>query len=97
MVDFQKPPNSGVYYSLWGDKWNTEYARNALLHFIHQQELECEFLEWLENQTIDFKCNGDYWYQSGCGNRVETEGHYCEDCDQILTDNKGRWPGQESR
>ena len=60
--------------------------------------LDCYFAEEDEAKETEvgeayWKCNGDYWYKSGCGNRVETEGSYCAECQKVLKDNKGLWPG----
>jgi hypothetical protein len=50
---FHEPPHTGAYFFLYGEKWDFEYARNALLHFIEEKGLSDECKKWLEKHKDD--------------------------------------------
>jgi hypothetical protein len=56
--DAQNPPDTAPRYTLWGDKWDMETARNALLHFIHEKELDAECEQWLDKHFPDTRHEG---------------------------------------
>ena len=44
----QPPLEMGPYYKFYSESWDHEYARNALLHFIHENGLDKQCEEWLD-------------------------------------------------
>lgn len=46
-IDFTKPPSTRPYFHMSGDKWDMDYQRNALLHFVEAQGLSDKCLDWL--------------------------------------------------
>lgn len=49
-IDLENPPDIAPRFRFWGDKWNHEYARNALLHYIAIKGLAEDCERWLEKE-----------------------------------------------
>ena len=47
-VNVADAPGTAPYYKFYKEKWDSDYARNALLHFIHEQHLDAECSKWLD-------------------------------------------------
>lgn len=48
-----QPPESRPYYFLWGTKADMDVQRNILLRFIHERNLDEEFVEWFKENYKD--------------------------------------------
>jgi len=46
--DITEPPNIAVRFRFWAEKWDHEYARNALLHYIASKKLAKDCEKWFE-------------------------------------------------
>jgi len=51
--DPSNPPATAPYHKFWSEKWDHEYARNVLLHFINQKKLNKTLDKWLEKYYPD--------------------------------------------
>lgn len=49
-VEMSDSPSIPLYFLMAAEKWDHEYARNALLHFIHQKYLEEPCLDFFKEQ-----------------------------------------------
>jgi hypothetical protein len=52
----EEPPDMPVRWTFAADKWDSEYARNVLLHFIKKQGLAKKCDEWVDK---NFPSNRD--------------------------------------
>ena len=51
--DPSNPPSTAPYFKFYAEKWDHEYARNVLLHFINQKKLNKTLDKWLEKHYPD--------------------------------------------
>jgi hypothetical protein len=51
--DPTQPPNTKAYFKFYAEKWDSEYARNVLLHFISECELNEQLISWLDEKFPD--------------------------------------------
>lgn len=48
MDKFSDAPSSKPYFELSGSKFEMQYQRNVLLHFIHEKGLDEQFIAYLD-------------------------------------------------
>ncbi len=51
--NIEEPPLTKSYFKFYAEKWDSEYARNALLHFISRNKMEAKLFKWLEKNFPD--------------------------------------------
>ena len=66
------PPSSPAYFKLYADKFDHEFARNALLHFIEENGLSEKCANWLEEKfpREDLKKMIDLKYQDYLNRKI---------------------------
>ena len=50
---FTEPPDIPVRYKFWCEKWDHEYARNVLLHYIKARGLAKDCEKWMDKHFPD--------------------------------------------
>ena len=59
MIDFTAPPSSRPYFHISSEKWDMENQRNALLHYVHEHQLDDECLNWVKENAPEG------WFREG--------------------------------